>query len=163
MNNLHRLPTHTGGTKTFASQWQRGRPRQNPGSAGWHCLWVCEWKTWRLHGVRHGERSRRKNTSWSPLSHALHSLVTVVIIRLLKPVQRQRGNRGPVIGEDMKLPAQTSVAGARVGFVWLRNLGVLCINTHIYINPHTPPPLLPKPPPSHQPTPPLVLPLLLPL
>lgn len=58
------------------------------------------------------ERSKRKNTSWSPLSHALYSLVTVVIIRLLNPIQKEKGNRGPVIGEDMKLPEQTSVAGA---------------------------------------------------
>lgn len=74
-----------------------------------------------------------KNTSWSPLSHALHSLVTVVIIRLLKAIQPQKGNRGPVIEEDMKLPAQTSVAGARLGFVWLWNLGMLWINTLVYI------------------------------
>lgn len=126
-------------------------PLPKPRSAGWHCLRVCEQKTWRFHGVRHVERSRRKNTSWSPLSHALHSLVTAAIIRVLKPIQNQRGNRGPVIGEDMKLPAQTSVAGARVGFVWLWNLGVLCINTHMYINPHSP--THPYTSPSHPPTP----------
>lgn len=78
-----------------------------------------------------GEKEEEKNSSWSPLSHALHSLVTAAIIRVLKTIQNQRGNRGPVIGEDMKLPAQTSVAGARVGFVGLWNLGVLCINTHM--------------------------------
>lgn len=78
------------------------------------------------------EKEKKKNTSWSPLSHALHSLVTAAIIRVLKPIQHQRGNRGPVIEEDMKLPAQTSVAGARLGFVWRWNLGVLCINTHMY-------------------------------
>lgn len=37
----------------------------------------------------------------------------------------------------MKLPAQTSVAGARLGFVWLWILGVLCINTHVHQPSHT--------------------------
>lgn len=78
---------------------------------------------------------------------------------------RNRGNRGPVIEEDMKLPAQTNVAGARRGFMWLRNLGALCVNTHtsIYMckpshthtyTPHSNPPSLqptsplPTPPPA---------------
>lgn len=33
----------------------------------------------------------------------------------------------------MKLPAQTSAAGAWVGFIWLWNLGMLRVNTHMYI------------------------------
>lgn len=29
-----------------------------PRRAGWHCLWVCEWKTWRFYGVRRtGEKT----------------------------------------------------------------------------------------------------------
>lgn len=79
-----------------------------------------------------GEKKRKKeNTSWSPLSHALHSLVTVVIIRVLNAIQNQKGNRGPVIGEDMKLPAQTSVAGARRIHLAVESWRVVCKHTRM--------------------------------
>lgn len=45
--------------------------------------------TWRF--CRHMEEEQ--NTSWSPLSRGLHSLVAAAIIRDLKPFQKQRGNR----------------------------------------------------------------------
>lgn len=68
----------------------------------------------------------------------LSSLATVVIIRLVKSIQRQRGNRGPVIGEDMKLPAQTSIAGARTIRLAVESWHV--VYKHTYTNPlHTNP------------------------
>lgn len=39
----------------------------------------------------------------------------------------------------MKLPAQASVTGAWVEFVWLWNLGELCINTKTHTHPYTDP------------------------
>lgn len=46
----------------------------------------------------------------------------------------------------MKLPAQTSAAGAWVGFIWLWNLGMLRVNTHMYIKKKNTSPLIIAPP-----------------
>ena len=43
-----------------------------PESAGWHCLRVCEWRTWRVCGVWHVERSGGK----TPAGLQFHMLST---------------------------------------------------------------------------------------
>lgn len=100
-------------------------------SAGRHCPRACEWKTRRLHGVRHGKRNRRKkNTSWPPLSHALTTCNSsnYQTFETNPEAERKQSpcDRG---GYETSCTDERWKVLVLVGFLW--NFGMLCRNTHV--------------------------------